>query len=102
MDQKGHLDFGIDNQRYVSESVVSKIFELFISTVKCLPMNKFHLESIFVESRLFISSTYESRCTTSTGEGNGTHFSILARILNLQGESPRGLQSMGCRRAGQD
>lgn len=63
MDQKRHLDFGIDNQRYVSESVFSKIFELFVSTVKCLPMNKFHLERIFVEPRLFISSTYESRCT---------------------------------------
>ena len=25
MDPKGHLDFGIDNQRYVSESVVSTI-----------------------------------------------------------------------------
>ena len=63
MDQKRHLDFGIDNQRYVSESVFSKIFELFVSTVKCLPMNKFRLERIFVEPRLFISSTYESRCT---------------------------------------
>lgn len=57
MDPKGHLDFGIDNQRYVSESIVSTILELFISTVKCLLMNKFHSESTFVKSRLFISST---------------------------------------------
>lgn len=57
MDQKGHLDFSNDNQRYVNESVVSKIFELFISAVKCLPMHKFHLELTCVKSRLFISST---------------------------------------------
>ena len=57
MDRKGHLDFGIDSQRYVSESIVSTVLELFISTVKCLRMNKFHSESTFVKSRLFISST---------------------------------------------